>query len=91
MVRFIDIGKQYWGGLEYSDNDDDYREEFAFIDTAVDRFIDVNGRQYWDCWDDFAEDYNVNGGWDNKVSGGKIQKLDRFKSLMDDKFFRDSS
>lgn len=35
MIRFIDLKQQYWlpGG--------DEREHFAFIDTVVDRFVEV--------------------------------------------------
>ena len=85
MIRFIDIGKQYWGYTPSLDDDDDYREEFAFIDTAVDRFVDVNGFQCWDCWDDFEEDYIAFGGWRGAL------EPERFKSLTNEKFFRQSS
>ncbi len=88
MIRFIDMGKQYWGGLDVEDSDH-CREEFAFIDTVTDRFVDVGGNRYWDCWDDFAEDYN-SAGWDDKVRGGKME-LSRFKALIDKKFIRDST
>uniref|UniRef100_A0A6M3XRI9 Uncharacterized protein n=1 Tax=viral metagenome TaxID=1070528 RepID=A0A6M3XRI9_9ZZZZ len=75
MIRFIDLGKQYW-------LDSDNKEFFAYIDTVPDRFVDVNGNQYWDCWEDFEQDYIDASGWRGEVD------LERFKGLTDKKFFR---
>ena len=58
--------------------EDEFEDSFAFIDTVVDRFVDVGGNQFWDSWDDFAEDYN---GW-------RGMELERFRGLVDKKFFR---
>ena len=89
MIRFIDVGKQYWGEAYHIEDDPEYREEFSFIDTVVDKYVTVNGNQYWNCWDDFADDYESSGGWDDRVAGGKMP-LERFRCLIDEKFVRDS-
>jgi len=76
MIRFIKLGRQYWGG------GDENREHFAYIDTVVDKFVQVNGEHFWDCWEDFVEDYNSLGrGW-------REIPLERFKSLTAKIFFR---
>ena len=84
MIRFIDIKKQYWGIQELEEelcsNTSEFEDQFAFIDTVIDRFVDMGDCQYWDCWDDFVESYGEGGGW-------REIPLDSFKSLLDPKFF----
>lgn len=89
MIRFIDLGKQYWGDTTNIEDDNDYRESFAFIDTTTDTFVEVGERQFWDCWEDFEDDYTYCIQWDDRVKGGKVN-LGRFKSLVSGKFFRPS-
>lgn len=79
MIRFIDLGKQYWG-----ENESMLPDFFAFIDTTIDKFVELNGSQFWECWDSFMEDFNANKGYKN-ISIGK------FASLVDKKFFRPPS
>jgi hypothetical protein len=49
MKRFVDIRGQ---GIGY---------RFSFWDTSVDRFMDIDGTQAWDGWDDFSEDVRRDG------------------------------
>ena len=85
MIRFIDLGLQYWLEMEPDLQDDPEPQHFAFIDTVIDRFVDVSGSQFWDNWDDFQEDYSASEGWDDRVSGGKMP-LERFRGLMEGKY-----
>ena len=78
MIRFINLEKQYW--LPGSDDP----EYFSFIDTISDRFVEANGEQFWECWDDFEEDYNAGEKW-------RGIELERFKSLVNPIFFRPTS
>jgi len=77
MIRFIDLGGQYYA----DDSDDKEYQTFAFIDTVVDRFVEANDEQFWQCWDDFAEDYKLGEKW-------REMELKRFKSLVDPKYFK---
>ena len=43
MIRFIDIRNQGVGS------------RFAFWDTITDRFLEIEGEQAWDNWDEFLE------------------------------------
>ena len=55
MIRFIDLGRQYWLDQEDKDNE----KSFAFINTVTDRFIEAGGNQFWDTKEDFIEDLQV--------------------------------
>jgi hypothetical protein len=78
MIRFIDIGKQYWLAAE---NEDENWDLFSFIDTVPDKYVTVSGNQFWECWEDFVEDYNSSDGW-------REIELERFRGLVDPKFFK---
>lgn len=82
MIRFIDLGKQYWGDENVA-SDLGFREYFAFIDTVPDQFVQVENYSFWDCWDDFAEFYEQYP-W-------RGMELERFKGLTNPKFFREPS
>lgn len=43
MIRFVDIRNQGVGS------------RFAFWDTITDRFVEIEGEQAWDNWDDFFD------------------------------------
>ena len=83
MIRFINLGKQYWGDTSLIKDDEEFREYFTFIDTLCDQFVQVENYSFWDCWDDFAE-YYAQYPW-------REMELERFKSLTDPKFFRETS
>lgn len=55
MIRFIDLGKQYWEENEFAN------KSFAFINTVTDRFVEFNTNQFWDTKEDFTEDYKQSG------------------------------
>lgn len=52
MIRFIDLGKQI--GL-----DEEWPREFAFFDTCTARFVEFNGEQVWESWEDFISCFLV--------------------------------
>jgi hypothetical protein len=61
MIRFVDIRNQ---GVGY---------RFAFWDTTVDRFVEVNGNQAWDNLEDLSRDA--------EATAAKHHLLGRLKSL----------
>ena len=46
MIRFIDI----------RESDTGYR--FSFWNTISDRYVELNGEQAWELWEEFVEDLN---------------------------------
>ena len=46
MMRFVDLGKQIGLG-------DDWWRQFAFYNTVSDRFVEFDGKQVWDSWEQF--------------------------------------
>ena len=48
MLRFIDLTGQI--------TEDVF--EFAWYDTATDKFLDFEGSQTWQTWDDFVLDWD---------------------------------
>jgi len=65
MIRFIDLGEQILEG----------QKSFAWFDTITDTFIEYDGYQTWDSWEDFAYSYHQ-----EKVYS-KFRPLERFKKL----------
>lgn len=51
MIRFINLTDQIIQNTH----------EFAFYDTVIDKFVEFNGSQNWDCLEDFVDDFNVDG------------------------------
>ena len=49
MIRFINL----------TDQIDDDTFNFAWYDTIVDKFLEFNGYQVFDSWDDFKEEYEA--------------------------------
>ena len=65
MIRFVDIRNQGVGS------------RFAFWNTVTDRFVEIEGEQAWNNWDDFLE----------VAEGYPI--VERFKGLCRDWVFDD--
>jgi len=62
---------------------DDSDKNFAFFCTAVDKFEEFAGFQEWESISDFAKDY-----FSEKTS---YKKLDRYLSLIPEKYWRSMS
>lgn len=66
MVRFIDLGDQITT---------DGTEQFAWFDTITDEFMEFNGCQVWESWDEFVIDFVAEG------EPHKLYPLKRFRRL----------
>jgi len=65
MIRFINISDQI--------TEDEF--QFAWYDTVCDRFMDIEGKQVWTSWKEFARDYSISGHTYSAYA------LHRFRSL----------
>lgn len=64
MIRFVEIGDQISLLEEYQD--------FAWFDTVTDTFLEFNGSQTWNNWEEFEEDFKIDP---------QGYELERFKGL----------
>jgi hypothetical protein len=65
MIRFVDIRGQGTSN------------RFAFWDTCVDRFINLDGDQAWNTWEQFEDSFNCHYAGEAAESNQK----DRYKSI----------
>ena len=71
MIRLIDISKQY-----YTTSDAEGSPPlFAFVDTIIDKFIEINGQQFWGSVQEFEQKYIHSKGW-------RGMPIDRFLGLL---------
>ena len=66
MLRYVEVGDQVY---------DEYNQ-FAWVDTSTDRFLDVDGHQLFDSWEEFEEIWR-----DAPAAFRHRWPLQRFRSL----------
>ncbi|MHA1572980.1 MAG: hypothetical protein ACTSX8_03215 [Alphaproteobacteria bacterium] len=62
MIRFVDMRA---AGIDCT--------RFAFWNTVVDQFVDINGAEGWETWAEFAEEW--------QAGRGDPQELERYRHL----------
>ena len=63
MLRFINLKGQLTEG----------NSDFAWYDTVTDKFLEFNGIQVWDRWEEFLADFAVDCNFHSSI--------DRFSAL----------
>lgn len=77
MIRFINLGRQYWADEETPEL---FCKHFAFLNTVTNHFMQFNGSEIWDCLTDFEEDY--------KTETGCLVGIKRYTEKIDKEFVR---
>ena len=70
MIRFIDLGKQ----IALDEEDSKHPRQFAFYNTTSDRFIEIDGIQVFDSWEEIERIISFSESSDEKF-------LTRLKNL----------